>query len=130
MANAIRIVSKLRQQASAYITRTLAWGEARRGREKEKEERKAVKVLDLLSHAASLGHMDALFTLAKIALVSLDSYFHLAGTDPSRSYHQHTTSHLTLYSPMIPSTNMPSQPATRPLNSTSASSTAQFRIPT
>ncbi|KZV61977.1 HCP-like protein [Peniophora sp. CONT] len=89
VANAIRIVSKLRQQASSYITRTLAWGEARRGREKEREERRAVKVVDLLSHAASLGHMDALFTLAKIGLLPPTHHFTYDPVLAYDSFHQH-----------------------------------------
>lgn len=42
------------------------------GRKKDEEiHGKAVKVLDLLEHAAELGHSDALYMLAKISLVRL-----------------------------------------------------------
>lgn len=34
---------------------------------------KAVKVLDLLQHAADLGHPDALYALAHLSLVSFSS---------------------------------------------------------
>jgi SEL1 protein len=43
------------------------------GASKGKEEElrgKAIKVIDLLQHSAELGHLDALYTLARVSLVS------------------------------------------------------------
>jgi len=49
-------------------------------RQKDEEQRtKAIKVLDLLHHSVELGSMDALYTLAKISLVS--TFFVLCSMD-------------------------------------------------
>ncbi|KAH8087852.1 HCP-like protein [Cristinia sonorae] len=77
IASAIRIATKLRHQSwipasiSDYFSRELGGG-----RKKEDElVGRAVKVIDLLQHAAELGHTDALYTLAQISLFPPNSYF-------------------------------------------------------
>ena len=45
-------------------------GHKNKGKKKEDMELKAVKALDLLEHAVELGHMDALFKLAQVSMVS------------------------------------------------------------
>ena len=68
----MRIVMKLRHQPwiPSFITEYLG-KELGGGRKKDEEmHSKAVKVLDLLQHAAELGHSDALYTLARVSLVS------------------------------------------------------------
>lgn len=73
IASAIRIALKLRQQKWIPGFVTQFFGKQLAGGRKKDEELtgKAVKVLDLLQHAADLGHTDALYTLAHLALVSL-----------------------------------------------------------
>lgn len=71
IASATRILMKLRHQSwvPSFVTSYL--GKEFGGGKKKDEELhgKAVKVLDLLQHAAELGHQDALYTLARISLV-------------------------------------------------------------
>lgn len=67
----MRIALKLRHQhwLPDYVRNFLS-REVGGGRRKEEElQGKAVKVLDLLQHAADLGNTDALYTLAQISLV-------------------------------------------------------------
>ena len=71
IASAMRIAMKLRHQSwvPSFVT-TYLGREFGGGRKKDEEMHgKAVKVLDLLQHAAELGHNDALYTLGKISLV-------------------------------------------------------------
>lgn len=72
IASAIRIVLKLRQQKwlPGFVTQLLG-KQLGSGRKKDEDlAEKAMKVLDLLQHAADLGHTDALSTLARLSLVS------------------------------------------------------------
>ena len=75
IASAMRIVLKLRHQSWVPSVVTEYLGKELGGGRKRDEEMhgKAVKVLDLLQHAAELGHSDALYTLAKISLVRCSS---------------------------------------------------------
>lgn len=71
IASAMRIVLKLRHQhwLPASVVNFVS-KEVGGGRRKDEElQVKAVKVLDLLQHAAELGNTDALYTLAQISLV-------------------------------------------------------------
>jgi SEL1 protein len=63
---------KLRYQSvlPSFITRLWDKQSASSRRRDDDLSRKAVKVLDLLQHAADLGHNDALYTLAHISLVN------------------------------------------------------------
>lgn len=67
----MRIVLKLRHQTwipslvTDYLGKELGGGRKR----DEELQSKAVKVLDLLQHAADLGHTDALYALAQLSLV-------------------------------------------------------------
>lgn len=68
----MRILVKLKNHSwlpsvvTDYLGRELS-----NGRRREEEARgKAVKVIDLLQHAAELGHSDAMYTLGQISLVS------------------------------------------------------------
>ena len=72
IASAMRIAMKLRHQSWVPSFITDYFGKEFGGGRKKDEEMygRAVKVLDLLQHAAELGHTDALYTLAKISLVS------------------------------------------------------------
>ncbi len=71
IASAMRIALKLRHQRwlpefiSNFISKEVGGGR----RKDEDLHGKAVKVLDLLQHAAELGNTDALYTLAQISLV-------------------------------------------------------------
>ncbi|THH20211.1 hypothetical protein EUX98_g8629 [Antrodiella citrinella] len=66
-----------------YLTR-----EIRGGRMKEDDlTGKAVKVVDLLQHAAELGNNDALYTLAQISLFPPNSYF---PSNPALSFSTHS----------------------------------------
>lgn len=71
IANAARIVMKLRYQSvlPSFISRLWDRESGSSRRRDDDLARKAVKVLDLLQHAADLGHTDALYTLAHISLV-------------------------------------------------------------
>ena len=67
----MRIVLKLRHQTwiPSIVTNFLG-KELGGGRKKEEElQSKAIKVLDLLQHAAELGHTDALYALSQLYLV-------------------------------------------------------------
>ena len=71
IASALRILVKLRNHSwlPAFVTDYFG-RESSNGRRKDEEHRgKAVKVLDLLHHAAELGHTDALYTLGQVSLV-------------------------------------------------------------
>lgn len=71
IASAMRIALKLRHQTwiPSFVTNFLG-KELGGGRRKEEElHSKAVKVIDLLQHAADLGHTDALYALSQLYLV-------------------------------------------------------------
>jgi len=73
-ASLFRIAIKLRQRS--WLPRSLATrlgrnGNGSRRRSDEELRERAIKVLDLLHHAAELGNTDALYTLAQISLVSV-----------------------------------------------------------
>lgn len=71
IASAMRIALKLRHQnwIPSFVTNYLG-KELGGGRRKEEElQSKAVKVLDLLQHAAEIGHTDALYALSQLYLV-------------------------------------------------------------
>ena len=69
IGSAIRVAIKLRHQS--WLPRFISSRLSQEGRRRSDEELsgRAIKVIDLLQHAADLGHMDALFTLGKISLV-------------------------------------------------------------
>jgi SEL1 protein len=69
LSSALRIAIRLRHQS--WLPRFLSsrFSESGRRRSDEELRRRAIKVMDLLQHAADLGHLDALSTLAKISLV-------------------------------------------------------------
>lgn len=72
VASALRILVKLRNHSwlPSVVTDFLG-RELTNGRKKDEEHKgKAVKVIDLLQHAADLGHTDALYTLGQVSLVS------------------------------------------------------------
>lgn len=71
IASAMRIAMKLRHQSWIPSTITDYFArEIRGGRRKDNElAGRAIKVIDLLQHAAELGNTDALYTLAQISLV-------------------------------------------------------------
>ena len=71
IASAMRILVKLRNHSWLPSSVTDFLGrELSSGRKKDEEFKgKAVKVLDLLQHAAELGHTDALYTLGQVSLV-------------------------------------------------------------
>lgn len=71
IASAMRILVKLRNHSwlPSVVTDYLG-RELNNGRKREEEFKgKAVKVIDLLQHAAELGHSDALYTLGQVSLV-------------------------------------------------------------
>lgn len=83
IASAMRILVKLRNHSwlPGFVTDYLG-RELTNGRKKDEEFKgKAVKVIDLLQHAAELGHTDALYTLGQVSLVSLTSV-HLLPVSP------------------------------------------------
>ena len=71
ISSAIRIATKLRHQSwiprivTDYFVREIGGGRKR----EDELTRKAIKVIDLLQHAAELGYTEALYTLAYISLV-------------------------------------------------------------
>jgi len=70
LSSALRIAIRLRHLS--WLPRFLSSRfsqESGRRRSDEELRRRAIKVMDLLQHAADLGHLDALSTLAKISLV-------------------------------------------------------------
>ena len=71
IASAMRIALKLRHQTWVPSFVTNFFGKELGGGRKKEEELhgKAVKVLDLLHHAAELGHTDALYALSQLHLV-------------------------------------------------------------
>ncbi len=72
IASAMRIFVKLRNHSwlPTFVTEYLG-RELTNSRKKDEELKgKAVKVIDLLQHAAELGHTDALYTLGQVSLVS------------------------------------------------------------
>jgi hypothetical protein len=75
LGSAIRIAIKLRHQSwlPRFLSSRLPQDSGRRRSDEELSGR-AIKVLDLLQHAADLGHSDALFALGKISLVLLPYY--------------------------------------------------------
>ncbi|TCD60621.1 ERAD-associated protein [Steccherinum ochraceum] len=84
VASAIRIAMKLRHQS--WIPRSLKnMFTAELGGKKKEDEMtgRAVKVIDLLQHAAELGNADALYTLAQISLTPPTPYF---PSNPALSY--------------------------------------------
>ncbi|KAI9508559.1 hypothetical protein F5148DRAFT_1195612 [Russula earlei] len=75
LSSAIRIAIKLRHQS--WLPRFLSRLSQDSGRPRSDEELngRAIKVMDLLQHAADLGHSDALFALAKISLLPPTLHF-------------------------------------------------------
>lgn len=69
----LRIIQKLHHYSLRHFT--IGLGKEKlglRSQKKEEEMRvKAVKVLDLLQHSTELGNSEALYTLARLSLVSL-----------------------------------------------------------
>jgi SEL1 protein len=73
LAVSIRVAIKLRHQS--WLPRFLSSRLSQEGRRSDEElSGRAIKVMDLLQHAADLGHLDAFFTLGKISLVFLSSF--------------------------------------------------------
>ena len=71
IASALRILMKLRNHSwlPGFVTDFLG-RELSNGRKKDEDLKgRAVKVIDLLQHAAELGHTDALYTLGQVSLV-------------------------------------------------------------
>ncbi|KAH9833995.1 HCP-like protein [Rhodofomes roseus] len=90
ISSAMRIAVKLLHQSwlpaslTGYVKDELSGG-----RQKDTElHGKAVKVIDLLQHAADLGHTDALYTLAQISLLPPNSYF---PSDPQLGHDSYST---------------------------------------
>ncbi|KAL1941435.1 hypothetical protein VTO73DRAFT_7252 [Trametes versicolor] len=90
IASAMRILVKLKNHSwlpsvvTDYLGRELS-----NGRRREEEARgKAVKVIDLLQHAAELGHSDAMYTLGQISLFPPNTYF---PADPTTAYESFDT---------------------------------------
>ena len=72
IASAMRILVKLRNHSwlPSFVTEYIG-RELNNGRKKDEDLKgRAVKVIDLLQHAAELGHTDALYTLGQVSLVS------------------------------------------------------------
>ncbi|KAI0359680.1 HCP-like protein [Trametes cingulata] len=95
IASAMRIIVKLKNHSwlPTFVTDYLG-RELSSGRKREEEFRgKAVKVLDLLQHAADLGNTDALYTLGQLSLFPPNAYF---PADPAAAYESFDThAHLT-----------------------------------
>lgn len=127
IASATRILMKLRHQSwvPSFVTNYL--GKEFGGGKKKDEELhgKAIKVLDLLQHAAELGHEDALYTLARISLVrpTVIALGCPNESDKACSPHRIHTFHSTLYLATTRSHRMQRLPGTRPLKRNSLSST-------
>ena len=70
LSSALRIAIRLRHQSwlPRFLSSRLSQDSGRR-RSDEESSRRAIKVMDLLQHAADLGHLDALLALGKISLV-------------------------------------------------------------
>ncbi|KAI0313018.1 HCP-like protein [Amylostereum chailletii] len=85
-ATALRIAYKLQNQSwlPRFLTsRVTQDGFGGRRRRDEDLRGRAIKTLDLLHHAAELGHDDALFTLAKLSLMPPTQHF---VADPALAY--------------------------------------------
>ncbi|KAI0294401.1 hypothetical protein BC826DRAFT_1012129 [Russula brevipes] len=84
LGSAIRIAIRLRHQSwlPRFLSSRLSQDGGRR-RSDEELSRRAIKVLDLLQHAADLGHLDALFALGKISLLPPTPHF---TADPILAY--------------------------------------------
>jgi SEL1 protein len=74
LSSALRIAIRLRHQSwlPRFLSSRLSQDSGRR-RSDEELSRRAIKVMDLLQHAADLGHLDALLALGKISLVDHSS---------------------------------------------------------
>ncbi|OCH89879.1 HCP-like protein [Obba rivulosa] len=85
IASALRIFVKLANQSWLPRPVTKFFGRELVGRKKRSDElySKAIKVVDLLQHAADLGHTDALYTLGQVSLFPPNAYF---PADPVLSY--------------------------------------------
>ncbi|KAI0079287.1 HCP-like protein [Panus rudis PR-1116 ss-1] len=91
IASAMRIITRLRNRTwlPPLLTEVL-YAESKAGRRRDEELLgKAVKVIDLLQHAADLGHTDALYTLARISLFPPNSFFPLDAKLGYAAYKQH-----------------------------------------
>jgi hypothetical protein len=100
LGSAIRIAIKLRHQSwlPRFLSSRLPQDSGRRRTEEELSGR-AIKVIDLLQHAADLGHSDALFALGKLSLVFL-SYSIMGAVLSCFSSHLPRISSQTLYWPI------------------------------
>ena len=98
----IRIAIKLRHQS--WLPRFLSSRLSQEGRRSDEElSGRAIKVMDLLQHAADLGHLDAFFTLGKISLVIYFVFLIFPhAVSFHRSFHLLHTSRQTLYLPIKP----------------------------
>jgi len=101
LGSAIRVAIKLRHQS--WLPRFLSSRLSQDGRRRSDEELsgRAIKVIDLLQHAADLGHLDAHLTLGRISLVfsSIFLIFHHA-VSFRLSFHLLHISPQTLYLPI------------------------------
>ncbi|KAI0343734.1 HCP-like protein [Trametopsis cervina] len=91
VANALRVVLKLRHQTWLPSVVVNLFGQ-RGGTSRKRDDElsgKAVKVLDLLQHAADLGHTDALYTLAHLSLFPPNPHFPLDPTLSYRAFSEH-----------------------------------------
>lgn len=115
LGSALRIAIKLRHQS--WLPRFLSSRssqESGRRRSDEELRGRAIKVMDLLQHAADLGHLDALFALAKISLVLLSlSLMRSAVTLSYLSFHQPRSSLRTPYWHINLSSHTPQSPGMR-----------------
>jgi len=79
VGSTLRMLMKLHYYTIRRLSNSLGSGQDSIGigsRRKDDEQRtKAIKVLDLLHHSVELGSTDALYTLAKISLVSAFVFF-------------------------------------------------------
>ncbi|KAI0002186.1 HCP-like protein [Russula compacta] len=84
LGSAIRIAIRLRHQSwlPRFLSSRLSQDSGRLRSEEEMNGR-AIKVIDLLQHAADLGHLDALFALGKISLLPPTPHF---TADPVSAY--------------------------------------------
>ncbi|EJF57566.1 HCP-like protein [Dichomitus squalens LYAD-421 SS1] len=91
IASALRILAKLRNHSwLPSVVTDLLGRELTNGRKKDEELKgRAVKVIDLLQHAAELGHTDALYTLGQVSLFPPNSYFPSNPTAAYESFQTH-----------------------------------------
>ncbi|KAI0302368.1 hypothetical protein B0F90DRAFT_1809833 [Multifurca ochricompacta] len=97
LGSALRIAIKLRHQS--WLPRFLA------SRFSQESGRRAIKVIDLLQHAADLGHLDALFALGKISLIYISLQIfetHAALTGNATSQGHLAFFHATGYQNVVP----------------------------